>query len=643
MNIQDNARLWQRISLGILVLALLLMAGHALLYVHYAVGLMRFPFDYDQGEGFELVDTVLFSEGKWPYRNTEVYPYYASNYPPLYHVILVPFVWLFGPQYWYGRLVGFLGTVVTASAIGVIVFREGRHRPIAVLSGLAFLASNYIYHVGPLFRQHMLMVTFETLAVLTLAHVMDLDDSRQRRRVMWTGLLLLLAAGYTKQLAIGTCAAVFLFLLLRSPRFSISWGVIFAGMAGVLFLLINVATDGEWWKNIIAANVNTYFPQQFLDLFEQWFRLHHVLVIMAGLFAVYELYFARLSLYSGWWVFAVGMTGLSGKWGAGDSYFATAIAASCVLAGLFAARTLRDEWDFPADHPFVRAVGGLREMLLARRVLLVRAASIVIPLLYMFYGVSVVKMPTKGPIFGPLSETLGLESSYGDRYKFYDAAGWVPGYATIGHVPSQRDIDNGWEIVDILEASDKPAMSEEAGFSLRANRDVITNPTQLKNLYENDLFDETNLVTAIAAHDFSVVVFRAQFYPLPVVDAVYRAYYPAQVIPMNGFNYEIWRPGLPQSERDVFVANLDTLPLWGQNSQPVSLRPAEATAWLDHTLSYLEWDLLPVRPGDWFDRARVFGLTGHNCPARAYHRAGQRVLAQVCPAESASVIVLTRR
>ena len=42
---------------------------------------MRFPFDYDQGEGFELVDTIMLSEGQWPYRNAEVYPFYASNYP----------------------------------------------------------------------------------------------------------------------------------------------------------------------------------------------------------------------------------------------------------------------------------------------------------------------------------------------------------------------------------------------------------------------------------------------------------------------------------------------------------------------------------------------------------------------------------
>ncbi len=90
----------RRMSQVLFVVAGLLLAAHVVIYVHYAVGLMRFPFDYDQGEGFELVDTIMFSEGNWPYQQNETYPFYSSNYPPLFHVILVPFVWVFSEAYW---------------------------------------------------------------------------------------------------------------------------------------------------------------------------------------------------------------------------------------------------------------------------------------------------------------------------------------------------------------------------------------------------------------------------------------------------------------------------------------------------------------------------------------------------------------
>lgn len=607
--------------------AALLLIAHALIYVHYAIGLVRFPFDYDQGEGFELVDTILFSHGDWPYRSNEVYPFYASNYPPLFHLVLVPFVWIFGPAYWYGRLVGFLGTLVTASAIGYAVQREGRHRLIAVFSALAFLASNTIYHVGPLFRQHLFMVMFETLAVVVLAHVTEIPDRARRRRTMVAGLALLLCAGYTKQLAVATVAAVFVFLLLRRPRHAVTWGVLFAAVAGGIFLLINIATQGQWWDNVIAANVNTFMPQQALDLFRQWMRLHWPLVIMAGLFALYELYFARLSLYTIWWVAAVADSVLSGKWGAGDSYFATAIAATCVLSGTFAARTLRGTWT-PADNPLsrrLRAVWDRAGMRLAR----VRSATaVMIPALYVVYGLSVIHMPTEGKFFGPLADALHLTSSYGDRYAFYDSAGWVPGYATIGHVPTQADIDNGWRIVDILRTSDKSAMSEEAGFSLQADRDVITNPTQLKNMYENGLFDPTALVEAIRAHDFSVLIFRAQFYPPPVLDAAYEAYYPSEAIAMNGFNYEIWRPGPPQPERDAVAAALAGLAPGETITETVSLPPDAAVTWLTHMLSRQHWQ--PTAP-------TASSVSG-DCPTQSYIRDGAELLAQLCPADGGTTV-----
>ena len=163
-------------------LALLAFIGYFIVYAIYAWNLFQFPFDYDQGEGFELMDTVLFSQGEWPYRDNNSYPFYSSNYPPLFHVVTVPLVWLFGPHYWTGRLVSFLGTIITAAAIGYAVQRRGKRWWLSTLSGLAFLASNYVYHVGPLFRQHMFMVMFETLAVVLMAVTIDKEEKDGKKK-----------------------------------------------------------------------------------------------------------------------------------------------------------------------------------------------------------------------------------------------------------------------------------------------------------------------------------------------------------------------------------------------------------------------------------------------------------------------------
>ena len=42
----------------LIALALAAFVGYLVVYAIYAVNLFRFPFDYDQGEGFELMDTL---------------------------------------------------------------------------------------------------------------------------------------------------------------------------------------------------------------------------------------------------------------------------------------------------------------------------------------------------------------------------------------------------------------------------------------------------------------------------------------------------------------------------------------------------------------------------------------------------------
>ena len=326
-------------------LALAVFIGYFVIYCMYAFALFNFPFDYDQGEGFELMDTLLFSRGQWPYRDNSSYPFYSSNYPPLFHIIIVPLVWLFGPQYWTGRLVSWLGTLLTAVFIATAVQKSSKRYWLSALCGLAFLASNYVYHVGPLFRQHLFMVFFETAAVVLMAFTFEKEEVEKRplTKQLLLVMVLLLAAGYTKQLAYATVATVFAFWFLRQPLRAIRWAIPFGVVTALIFLWINSATDGYWYLNTVTANINPFVPGQAQNLFQQWFRLHPVLIIVSTLFVLYQLYFERLSIYAVWFVIATLNSVTAGKWGAGESYFATAIAASCILTGL-AFHAILERW-----------------------------------------------------------------------------------------------------------------------------------------------------------------------------------------------------------------------------------------------------------------------------------------------------------
>jgi hypothetical protein len=533
-----------KISRVLLGLALVLLLFYFVIYVAYAVNLIRFPYDYDQGEGFELVDVMMFSEGNWPYQDIETYPFYGSIYPPLYHVLLMPFAWLFGPQYWYGRLFSFLSTLGTAAAIGTAIYHQEKRtnatRLIALAAGLAFLASNIVYHIGPLFRQHISMIFFETVAIVVLAHAHTLDG-KQRRKWLLAGFILLMVAGYTKQLAAFTAAGALAFMFIRNPRRSVIWGVGF-GVAGVaIFAWITWATGGHWWQQTIVANVKDFYPDQALGLLRLFLRLHFWLLIPAMLLILYEVYFDRISIYSIWFaVLTPPIIYSAGTWGAGDSYYATPIAATCILSGIFAARTLNQDWTFRENYvkqllinPFSRFTPQIAAMM-----------AIVIPALYIGYGITVFHMPTEGPIVEQIADLFNIEPNADNG--FYDSAGRIAGgYANTGHFTTQEDIEAGDHIVALINEIDPetPILSEEAAFSFATNREVLTNPVVLYILDQVDPnYDSGELVEMIENQEFGLIVLRAYFYPVAVNAAITTYYEEGASVIMNGFEYIIRYP-----------------------------------------------------------------------------------------------------
>ncbi|MBX3085656.1 MAG: hypothetical protein KF716_28725 [Anaerolineae bacterium] len=533
-----SLRLARNVLLGA---ALTILIIHFIVYVLYTASLVRFPFDYDEGEGYEIQNSVYISQGTWPYFNNDHYPFYGTNYPPFFHILMAPVVAAFGPGYWYGRLIVSLCTVLAGVAIGFAVYRETRHRLIAIMAGLAFLASNFIYHIGPLYRQHMVMVMFEVLAVVAIAGFDRIEDTRKRRRMIALSILLLLAAGFTKQMALVSALAVFGYMLLRGVKRTIVWGIISGIMAGAIFGWILITSNGWFWKNVITANIYQYLLGQFTGLFSLFLSLHGALLIMAVLLFLYELYVDRLSVYSIWLVTGSINGALSGKWGAGDSYWAETIAAICILAGIFAGRCLNQNWQLP--ERLTRLTEGRAPKQVTQWLGL---ASLV---LFILYGLAVVKLPLDVPGFRELAQVLNIKSN--TKFpQFYDAAGWTMGYAVIGQMPSEQDIANGWKIVDLLKDRGQ-ILSEEAAFNFYTKTDVLTNPPHILGLWQGNQFDPSELVSMIEAQKFGAVLIRmdqppkdkiTSLWPEPITVSVAKAYQIQESILMNGFYYVVLYP-----------------------------------------------------------------------------------------------------
>jgi len=523
--VESEAWRWARRVL--MALALLAFVGYLVIYVVYAVDLFRWPYDYDQGESFELYDAVLHSQGEWPYRDSSTFPFYSSNYPPVFHLLNILMFPIFGPTLRSGRVLSFIITLLTAATIGLTVRRRTGGVFIPLLCGLAYLASNFVYHVGPLCRQQLTMVFLEVLCVYFIAGTYDARHGT--RNVLW-GLGCLLLAGYAKQLAVFTAAGGFGYLFLCQPKRAVLLALAFGVIFGLIFLGINWATHGQWWTNTIAANVNAFMWPQLIGLTRSWVKIHLIFVLLAFGMVAYEAYVGQLSVYTLWFVFALGTGMLSGKWGAGEAYWITAVAAAIILAGFAMAQL--PGW-LAAHHP----------QWLPRR--LSGYVAVIVPLLFVLQSTRMLHLPTAGPVWGTVARILGVagQSAYAD-YPYYDAVG----YSQVGHLMLPRDYEGGAKLLAYVQETEGLVFSEEAAFTMLAGKPVVTNPTQLLNLYNNQLLDTSALEAMLRREDFGLVIMRAQFYPPPVLAVIGQHYGLVEHVPMNGFNYIVMKP-LGQPER----------------------------------------------------------------------------------------------
>ena len=171
----------------------------------------------------------------------------------------------------------------------------------------------------------------------------------------------------------------------------------------------------------------------------------------------------------------------------------------------------------------------------------VRAGAVLlIPLLYLGYARATLKMPTDG-VFAPIASALAVEGNV--RETFYDSATFsAGGYSRIGYFLTEADVRAGYEIVERIKRTAAPTMSEDFGFAIAAERDLVTNATQLRILHLAGLYEGGKLVGMIEKQEFGLVILRALFYPPPVLEALDRFYEHRESVHMNGFDYLLLYP-----------------------------------------------------------------------------------------------------
>ena len=471
-------------------LAVALLLFYLLVYVAHTTNLSNYPYDLDQGEGYDLNSGWLLAQGRPIYTSNAEYPYYSSNYPPIFSVLLAVIVAQTGPTLAAGRLLSAAATLLTAVLIAVIVHKRTGNSFAALTAGLLFISSTYVFHTTPLARVNGMALLFGLAGVACCLG--------RGARWMAGAIVCFLLALFTKQTTVDAVAAGLLAVALRDFRAGVVAGVIIGFVGGIGLLLLDTLSNGAFWLNVVVGNVNPFDPRQAIDYYLNFLQLHLIVVALAGwevVRAVRARHIGALELY---WLFSLGLAVSAGKWGAGESYFLAPIAASVVLAGQTVARLLqladRQAW----------ALGALGGLLLAQGILFAH-----------------------GPLYrvSPLLVDRGSQASVLSRW------------------PGDAEVSAAADLVDLLRKAEGPVLLEDPSYGLVAGKEVVGNATHLRNVHQAGVWLPDALVNDLRERRYSWVVLNAELYPEPVLAAIGRYYYLYETYEINGTTQQLFAPG----------------------------------------------------------------------------------------------------
>lgn len=318
-------------------IAILAAVGGVLLWrdgSHF-LALLRFPYEWDEDEGFAIYFAQRILAGKTIYGDMNSLPMMSAIYPPVHHAIVALFVAGLGGTLQAGRLVSMLATAGTCAVAVAAVAQETRRWTLVLLAAVLVLGSSYVVVWGPLARADSLMV------FLLMAGFLLVRQYPRSRAALVLGLLLLLAACYTKYQAAILVPAAFWHILRHNRRAAVLSAACF-GVAGLAVLAWLTRWSGGWfWQNTVSVLATQYDMELFRDKAYD-FLITHPLVIAGGLgWLACCLYGRRLDLWGAFAAMSILIVLSAAHAGSAINYFLPPILAGAIGTCLVADRLVQ--------------------------------------------------------------------------------------------------------------------------------------------------------------------------------------------------------------------------------------------------------------------------------------------------------------
>lgn len=237
-----------KISFFLLVVAAILAA----LNLTYLYLQTSNPDETSNPESLFILHSVEVSEGKPLYSDFRNPPYNVTQYTPVHYFILAFLKRSFDLNMqqlfiWGRRLM-----LLLASVIGLAIFLHGKKQTRSIIysltAALVFVGSYMLWPLACTNRADIPATLFSIIAIIIF--------TQNTKYSLYLSIPFLLLAFYTKHSFVSAPAAIGLYLLMnRQLANAIKFSLIFAASAGLIWLLMHIATNGMSTLNLVSTNV----------------------------------------------------------------------------------------------------------------------------------------------------------------------------------------------------------------------------------------------------------------------------------------------------------------------------------------------------------------------------------------------------
>jgi hypothetical protein len=309
----------------------------AVLFLARAVVLLRSPYPVDYGEGTTWTYARLLATHGTYFLPIAEPPYIHGTYPPLFPLLQQ----LLGGSLAAGRAVALFGSILAASAFGLILAHLGVAPRRAAFWGVILLGTPVLHEWAALCR-------VDTLALgLSLAGVwiaLRFADAPRLRGELLAAPVLALAL-FTKQVAVAGPAAVFLSLWLRRERRRAAlFAAVYLNCVLIGLALVYLRSGAEAFRHLVTYAGFVGLARAPLATWGLRFLFTFPVLLPLGLSAARSWLRTPAGLYA---ILALATIVMAGKPGAAANYLLEP-GAGVMLLGALAAERRRDEL---VNHP----------------------------------------------------------------------------------------------------------------------------------------------------------------------------------------------------------------------------------------------------------------------------------------------------